>query len=63
MSGLMGDWACRPVAEKGVYAVYCKGDIDALKERNRRLKERYREVVHDNAMLEQKLNRIERGAS
>lgn len=59
MSGLMGDWTCKPVEERGIYAVYQKGDIDALKERCKRLKAEYREVVHENALLNEKLSRYE----
>lgn len=61
MSGLMGDWRCRPVMERGIYAVYVKGDIDALRERNARLRRAWAEVVHQNALLEQERFRREMG--
>lgn len=50
-SGLLGMSACKPVMEKGAYAVYMKGDIAALKEQNAKLRKRYREVVHENTEL------------
>ena len=58
MSGLMGDWRCKPVMERGIYAVYMKGDIDALKERNAELVERVRKVVHENALLNAEVDRL-----
>lgn len=57
MSGLMGDWSCRPVVERGIYAVYLKGDVDALKERCRRLEEGRRELVAENVELARELDR------
>ena len=60
MNGLMGDWTCKPVKERGIYAVYCKGDVDALKERCGKLNARWREVVHENAALHERLCRYER---
>ena len=62
MNGLMGDWTCKPVEERGIYAVYLKGDIAALKERCRRLKREHAAAVHENALLHEKLNRYERAA-
>ena len=60
MNGLMGDWTCKPVEERGVYAVYCKGDIAALRERCRRLQAERRELVRENALLHERLDRLRR---
>lgn len=58
----MGDWTCKPVEERGIYAVYCKGDIAALKERCRRLKAERASLIRENAKLHERLNRYERRA-
>jgi len=60
MNGLMGDVRCKPVKENGIYAVYCKGDIAALKERCSALSARWRDVVRENAALHERLSRYER---
>jgi len=62
MNGLMGDWTCKPVEERGIYAVYQRGDVAALKERCRRLKAEREELIHENAKLNERLNRYERAA-
>lgn len=59
-SGLMGDWTCKPVEERGIYAVYVKGDIDALKERCRRLQDERRALVRENAGLSARLDAFRR---
>ncbi len=58
MSGLMGDWTCKPVREQGIYAVYQRGDIDALKERCARLQRRVRELCRENTALARELDRL-----
>ena len=59
---LMGDPACRPVADKGAYAVYLKADVEALRAQSRERNRRLREVVHENALLCAKLDRYEHAA-
>jgi len=58
-----------PLREKGAYAVYLKADIDALCERCRELDAerhgtwlKYRAEVHENALLNERLNRYQREA-
>ena len=58
VSALFGLSSCKPVAEKGSYAVYLKGDIAALKEQNAKLLKRYREVVHENTELSRDNDRL-----
>ena len=58
VSALFGLSACKPVAEKGSYAVYQKGDIAALKEQNAKLLKRYREVVHENTELSREVDML-----
>jgi hypothetical protein len=62
MNGLMGDLACKPIEERGIYAVYQKGDVAALKERCRRLNAEREKLIHENALLNERLNRYERAA-
>ena len=50
--------ACKPVSEKGIYAVYLKADIAALKEQNAKLRKRYREVVHENTQLSKEVDTL-----
>ena len=56
MNGLMGDYACKPVRADGIYAVVLRGDLAALKERDRRLNARIRELCHENALLAKALD-------
>lgn len=58
VSALFGMSACKPIKEKGSYAVYLKGDIAALKEQNAKLLKRYREVVHENTELSRELDTL-----
>lgn len=59
MASLMGRTSCIPVAEKGVYAVYFKADVEALMEQNADLRRKLREEIHENALLHQEQIRKE----
>lgn len=59
VSGLLGRSACRPVMEKGVYAIYFKADVAALMEQNAGLRKRLREVVCENTELSKRLDDAE----
>ncbi len=51
MSPLMGDWACKPVEVRGIYALVQSGDLAALKERERKYRRLAAQAVHENAEL------------
>ena len=59
MANLMGRTSCIPVAEKGVYAVYVKADVEALMEQNADLRRKLREEIHEKAELYEEIIRRE----
>ena len=49
----MADPTCRPLERSGVYGIYLVADVDELRRR-------WRECVHENAVLSEKLDRVRR---
>jgi hypothetical protein len=52
-SNPLADPTCKPVSVDGAHATYVKADVDELRRR-------WREAVRENALLCEKLDRIER---
>ena len=63
MSGIFGDARCYPLKKQEPYGVYLLADVDALKQRNSSLQKRVGELVHENALLYEKLDRMRRGVA
>lgn len=49
----LADPTCAPVSVDGIHATYVKADVDELRRR-------WREVVRENALLCEKLDRVRR---
>ena len=60
MASMMAETACRPVRTRGCYGVYEMADVAALREDNRELRRRVRELVRENALLCERICRMER---
>ena len=63
MAGLFGDARCYPLKKQEPYGVYLLADVDALKDDNKRLRGRVSELVHENALLYEKLDKLRRGVA
>lgn len=53
MRNPMADPTCRPLERSGIYGIYLVADVDELRRR-------WRECVHENAVLSEKLDRVRR---
>ena len=57
---MLGMTACKPVEIKEPYGVFVLGDVQAVKDERNKLARRVSELVHENALLSEKLDRERR---